>query len=234
MPIKAINVEKHEKFPNIFKVKFEDGSEKLATKNLSPGFAVYEERLIKFQKEEYRLWDPYRSKLSAAILKGVKNVAIKPGDKVLYLGASTGTTASHVSDIVGEEGLVFCVEISPHVMRKLIEVCEKKHNMISILGDATKPETYAFLIGQITSIYCDVATPEQAKLLSDNADTFLIHGGEVTIAIKARSIDVTEKPEKIFAQEINTMEKRGLKIVDKIHLEPFSEDHAMVIAKYNK
>ena len=105
--------------------------------------------------------------------------------------------------------------------------------MIPILGDAKKPETYAPLIGQITTIYTDVATPEQAKLLADNAETFLIHGEDVTIAIKSRSIDVTEKPEKIFAQEITTMEKRGLRIVEKIHLEPFSEDHAMIIAKYN-
>ena len=42
---------------------------------------------------------PFRSKLAAAILGGVENIWMKPGSKVLYLGAASGTTVSHVSDI---------------------------------------------------------------------------------------------------------------------------------------
>lgn len=52
-------------------------------------------------KIEYRAWNPFRSKLAAAILGGVDQIHIKPGAKVLYLGAASGTTVSHVSDIVG-------------------------------------------------------------------------------------------------------------------------------------
>lgn len=52
-------------------------------------------------KIEYRAWNPFRSKLAAAILGGVDQIHIKPGCKVLYLGAASGTTVSHVSDIVG-------------------------------------------------------------------------------------------------------------------------------------
>lgn len=53
------------------------------------------------EKIEYRVWNPFRSKLGAAILGGVDQIHIKPGAKVLYLGAASGTTVSHVSDIVG-------------------------------------------------------------------------------------------------------------------------------------
>lgn len=52
-------------------------------------------------KIEYRAWNPFRSKLAASIVGGVGDIHIKPGSKVLYLGAASGTTVSHVSDIVG-------------------------------------------------------------------------------------------------------------------------------------
>ena len=78
----------------------------LLTRNLVPGDTVYNEKRITVdgengEKIEYRVWNPFRSKLGAAILGGVDQIHIKPGAKVLYLGAASGTTVSHVSDIVG-------------------------------------------------------------------------------------------------------------------------------------
>jgi len=52
-------------------------------------------------KIEYRVWNPFRSKLAAAIIGGVENIWIKPNSRVLYLGAASGTSVSHVSDIIG-------------------------------------------------------------------------------------------------------------------------------------
>lgn len=76
------------------------------TLNLVPGEAVYGEKRISVEepdkaKIEYRVWNPFRSKLAAAILGGVDKVHIAPGKKVLYLGAASGTSVSHVSDICG-------------------------------------------------------------------------------------------------------------------------------------
>ncbi|XP_048355654.1 rRNA 2'-O-methyltransferase fibrillarin-like [Sphaerodactylus townsendi] len=80
----------------------------LVTRNLVPGESVYGEKRISVEdgevKVEYRAWNPFRSKLAAAILGGIDQIHIKPGAKVLYLGAASGTTVSHVSDIVGPEG----------------------------------------------------------------------------------------------------------------------------------
>jgi len=77
----------------------------LVTRNLVPGESVYGEKRISVDegetKVEYRVWNPFRSKLAAAILGGVDHIYIQPGSKVLYLGASAGTTVSHVADIVG-------------------------------------------------------------------------------------------------------------------------------------
>jgi fibrillarin-like pre-rRNA processing protein len=231
----AVDVKPHPRFPEIYWVTLEDGARKLATKNLAPGKNVYGERLIRFKIMEYRLWDPYRSKFAAALLKGLETVPIQPDHKVLYLGAASGTTASHVSDIVGEEGHVYCVEFASRSIRELVNnVCAFRYNMSPILADARMPERYSTLMGKVDDIYCDIAQPEQAKVLADNADLFLVDGGWVMLAIKAQSIDVTKEPSEIYEREINIMKARGFQVEGVVHLEPYDKAHVMIVAKKEK
>ena len=228
----AVDVEPHPRFRGIYCITFEDGSERLATQNLVPGRAVYGERLVKHGNAEYRTWDPYRSKLAAAILKGLETVPIQPGHRVLYLGAASGTTASHVSDILGEEGHVYCVEFAARSIRELVDnVGAYRFNMSPILADARLPEKYAALVGKADDIYCDVAQPEQARILADNADRFLKPRGWTMLAVKAQSIDVTKEPSDIYRQEIKTLESRLFEIRQTVHLEPFDKAHAMIVAQ---
>jgi fibrillarin-like pre-rRNA processing protein len=116
---------------------------KLATVNLCRGRKVYNEGLIVDNGVEYRLWTPYRSKLSAAIINGIKCMKIAKGSSVLYLGAATGTTVSHVSDIVSSEGSVYAVELSERNVRELIRLCESRKNILPILSDARDTKNYA-------------------------------------------------------------------------------------------
>ena len=228
-----VEVKPHPEFPGIYWAIIEDGSRKLATKNLAPGKTVYGERLIRFKGVEYRLWDPYRSKLAAAILKNLKTVPIKPDDKVLYLGAASGTTASHVSDIIGEKGHVYCVEFAARAIRELVNnVCAFRSNMSPILEDARMPERYAMIVEKVDDIYCDIAQPEQAKILADNAQLYLKSNGWIMLAIKAQSIDVTKEPSEIYKREIETLEERGFEIKEVVHLEPYDKAHAMIVAKF--
>jgi len=211
----------------------EDGSKKLATKNLAVGRTVYGERLVKSKGVEYRIWDPYRSKLAAAILKGLETVPIQPENKVLYLGAASGTTASHVSDIVGETGHVYCVEFASRSIRELVNnVCAFRANMSPILADARFPESYSTIVGKVDNIYCDIAQPEQAKVLADNADMFLLEKGWIMLAIKAQSIDVTKKPTQVYKQETETLRNRGFNVKETAHLEPYDKAHAMIVAQF--
>ncbi|MEM1539502.1 MAG: fibrillarin-like rRNA/tRNA 2'-O-methyltransferase [Candidatus Bathyarchaeia archaeon] len=229
-----MHVKPHPKFPQIYQVTLEDGSLRLATRNLVPGRNVYGERLIRFEGVEYRIWDPFRSKLAAAILKNIKNVPIRPNYQVLYLGAASGTTASHVSDIVGDGGCVYCVEFAPRAIRELVNnVCAYRPNMLPILEDARFPERYAHYIrGKVNTIYCDIAQPEQAKILADNADHHLKRGGEIMLAVKSQSIDVTKEPSEVYKREVKVLENRGFMIQDIVYLEPYDKAHAMIIAKY--
>ncbi len=229
----AVNVKSHPRFPAIYWATLEDGSRKLATKNLALGKTVYDERLIRYKQEEYRLWDPFRSKLAAAVLKGLKTVPIQPDHKVLYLGAASGTTASHISDIIGEGGYVYCVEFAARTIRELVNnVCEFRFNMSPLLMDARFPERYSTLVEEVDDIYCDIAQPEQAKVLADNTDLFLKADGWIMLAVKARSIDVTKEPSEVYHQEIGILKTRGFQVGEVIHLEPYDKAHVMIVAEH--
>lgn len=228
----VVAVEPHRLFEGVYWVRFEDGSKKLATRNLVPGRNVYGELLVKNEAVEYRIWDAYRSKLAAAIMNGLDAVPIQPGHTVLYLGAASGTTASHVSDIVGEKGHVYCVEFAARSIRELVDnVCAYRLNMSPILADARLPETYASLVGKVRNIYCDIAQPEQAKVLADNANMFLIPDGWVMLAVKAQSIDVTKEPSEVYRQEMGVLKARGFRIRQVVNLEPFDKAHALILAQ---
>jgi len=228
-----VRVKPHPQFRAIYQVILENGAQRLATKNLTPGRSVYGERLIRYEGVEYRLWDPFRSKLAAAILRNLKTVPIRPDHKVLYLGAASGTTASHVSDIVEEKGHVYCVEFAPRAIRELVNnVCAFRLNMSPILEDARFAERYVmFVSGKVDDVYCDIAQPEQAKVLADNADLFLKKSGWIMFAVKAQSIDVTKEPSEIYKREVKVLENRGFRIEEVVHLEPYDKAHAMIVAQ---
>jgi fibrillarin-like pre-rRNA processing protein len=231
----AVDVKPHPFFPEIYLATFENGSERLATKNLAVGKNVYGEKLVKNKGIEYRIWDPYRSKLAAAILKGLEIVPILPSHKVLYLGAASGTTASHVSDIVGENGYVYCIEFASRSIRELVNnVCLFRFNMAPILADARFSEQYASLVEKVDDIYCDIAQPEQSKVLADNADMFLKPSAWVILAIKASSIDVTREPSEVYEQEIDVLRSRNFEIQQVVNLEPYDKAHVMIVAKFSK
>jgi fibrillarin-like pre-rRNA processing protein len=205
------------------------GEKQLATLNLVPGNNVYGEKLVKQDGEEYRIWDPFRSKLAGALKKGLKVLPIKNGSRVLYLGASTGTTVSHVSDIVGNRGIVFAVEPATRVARELIEnVAAKRRNVMPIIEDARRPQSYFSVFGKVDVVYCDIAQPDQTEIAISNCTSYLKPGGKMLLVIKTRSIDVTMDPKAVVVQEAKKLEKSGFQIDQIINLEPFDKDHAMI------
>lgn len=226
-------VKPHAHFSAVYEVTLEDHSRRLATENLTPGRNVYGERLVNHAGVEYRIWDAFRSKLAAAILKGLKTMPIKPNHTVLYLGAASGTTASHVSDIVGRDGHVYCVEFASRSMRDLVDnVCAYRINMSPLLEDARFPQRYKRLLPEkVDEIYCDIAQPEQAKILVDNADLFLKKSGWVMLAVKAQSIDVTKEPSEIYRSEVKVLKVHDFHVDQVVHLEPYDKAHAMIIAQ---
>ncbi|XP_078109754.1 rRNA 2'-O-methyltransferase fibrillarin [Sander vitreus] len=208
----------------------------LVTKNMVVGESVYGEKRMSVEegeiKIEYRAWNPFRSKLAAAILGGVDQIHIKPGAKVMYLGAASGTTVSHVSDIVGPEGLVYAVEFSHRSGRDLLNVAKKRTNIIPIIEDARHPHKYRMLVGMVDVIFADVAQPDQTRIVALNAHNFLKNGGHFVISIKANCIDSTAAPEAVFASEVKKMSSENMKPQEQLTLEPYERDHAVVVGIY--
>ncbi|MEM0368192.1 MAG: fibrillarin-like rRNA/tRNA 2'-O-methyltransferase [Desulfurococcaceae archaeon] len=229
-----VSINPHEKYRGVYVVELDDGSIKLATRNLVPGHRVYGERLFKYENVEYREWNAYRSKLAGALMNGLLEQPISEGDRILYLGVASGTTASHISDIIGQRGRIYGLDVAPRVLREFIMVAEVRKNLFPILGDARKPQEYRHVVETVDGIYADIAQPEQAAIVADNADMFLKNDGYLLIAIKARSIDVTKEPSEIYRREVNTLKERGFEIIDVVHLEPYDKDHAMIYARFHR
>ena len=180
---------------------------------------------------KFREWNPERSKPAAAILKGVNQFGLKPGDKVLYLGASTGTTVSHFSDIVGKDGFIFAVEFAPRVARELVFLCEQRKNVAPILADANQPQTYKDnVIAPVDFLFQDIAQKNQAEIFLKNIDMYLKKGGYCLLALKARSVDVTKRPGEIFNKVKDELDRK-LTLIDYRKLEPFEKDHAFFVCK---
>ncbi|CAA7271133.1 unnamed protein product [Cyclocybe aegerita] len=222
--------------PGVFIAKGKDHM--LVTKNLVPGESVYGEKRISIEggvegtKVEYRVWNPFRSKLAAGVLGGLDDIFIKPGAKVLYLGAASGTSVSHVADIVGPEGIVYAVEFSPRSGRDLINMAKKRTNVIPIVEDARLPNKYRMLLSLVDVVFADVAQPDQARIVILNSEHFLKDGGHVIISIKASCIDSTIPPETVFAQQVQELKEGSFKPLEQVTLEPYERDHAMVTATY--
>lgn len=216
---------------NFFWVKV-DGQEKLATENLVAGNQVYKEKLVNKKGIEYRVWDPFRSKLAAVIMNGLEIFPFKEKSKVLYLGVSTGTTISHISDIVGPGGIIFGVEHSSRVARDFLDrVASYRKNIIPIMQDARQPQQYFSVFGKVDVVYVDIAQPDQTEIAIANCKMYLKNQGYLFLVIKTRSIDVTKAPRKIIENEKKKLQT-NFELEQVIDLMPYDKDHAIVIAKY--
>lgn len=209
---------------------YQDGR-RIFTKNAFPGTtAFFDEKIIPQNGEEYREFDPTRSKLAAAVAKGTSNVGIRKGDLILYLGASHGYTVSFVSDMIGREGMIFALDSAPRVIRDLIFLCEVRKNIAPLLADANHPETYAKRIVPVDVVYQDLAQRNQAEIFLKNCKLFLKSGGYGLLAVKARSIDAKRSSKQIFEEARKEIEKE-MTVVDFRLLDPLERDHCMIVVK---
>lgn len=233
-------IEQH-RHPGVFIARAKEDA--LCTINSTPGKDVYGEKRIQVDgppnedgspgaKIEYRVWNPFRSKLAAGILGGIDNIYMKPGDKVLYLGAAAGTTVSHVSDIVGPTGCVYAVEFSHRPGRDLINMAKSRTNVIPIIEDARHPLKYRMLVGMVDCVFADVAQPDQGRIVALNSHHFLKNQGHFVISIKASCIDSTAAAELVFAREVAKLQKENFKPEEQLTLEPYERDHALVVGVY--
>ena len=181
---------------------------------------VYGERML----SGARVWDPYRSKLSALYHHG-KGIELTNDMRVLYLGAAHGTTVSHIADYVE---VVYAVEFAPRPMQDLLEVARRRLNVVPIMADASLPEQYAPLLEPVDLLYQDVAQPDQVTIALRNC-IFLKHGGTLILMLKTRSVDTRREPGLVFRDTVPRLASGGLLVKDSTWLAPYHHDHAAII-----
>jgi len=221
----------HPKFieTEYFGVYTDENRSNYYTKSLTKRGSVYGERTYRLPGGiMYRQWDPYRSKLGACLHKGIKYWPFKEDSKVLYLGAASGTTVSHVSDICAN-GYVFSVEISARPFSDLLRLASKRQNIFPIMADARKVREYVHIVPEVDVVYQDIAQRDQAEIFAKNVDVFLRRGGYGLIMVKARSIDVVRDPKDIFKDVEEYLKDSGYKVLQTIRLEPYEKDHIAII-----
>ena len=160
----------------------------------------------------------------------MKEFQLHEGSKALYLGAAEGTTISHLSDIVGQSGAIFGVDISARSMRKFTYLCEKRPNLLPILADASQPMTYKEHISNfsIDTLFQDVSQHNQAEIFLKNARAYLKREGFGYLSLKARSINSRDAAEKIIKEESKKLENE-FEITQILDLGPFEKEHAMIV-----
>ena len=199
--------------------------EEYYTKSLNtPNKSVYGEKIV----GEYREWVGKRSKLGAALYKNLRTFEFKKDSIVLYLGASSGTTCSHLSDIVSD-GMIFGIDLAPRIFYKFVELSKERKNLYPVLADANHMELYSF-VPKCDVVFQDIAQKDQVRIFANNCERFLKQNGTAYLSVKSRSIDVTKKPMQIFElvrrqlmQKFIILEERGL--------QPYERDHTLFVVK---
>ncbi len=190
--------------------------------------SVYGERWTESDGRSYRSFEPARSKLSAAIVKGWSGPVPTPGEGWLYLGAASGTTASHVADLVGPTGRVYAVERSLRPFSRLVSLADRWPYLLPILGDAREPTVYAGLVPPAHGIYADIAQADQVEIVLANA-TLLLEGAgaSVLVALKTASMgrDATAPQHVRHAEELLA---DLLDLEPTVRLDPFHKGHYLV------
>ncbi len=190
------------------------------------GRSIYGEAILEQGGHTYREWIPWRSKMSALLVK--EEVIFPPTGDILYLGAAQGTTVSHISDIL-EKGMIYAVEFSRTPFIKLTALSRKRDNIIPILEDAFHPERFRAMVPPVDVLYQDVSQKEQMELFLMNSRIFLKKGGTGFLMLKARSVDVTAIPSEIYKKAVSGLREGGLTVKKIVELDPFQKDHAAII-----
>jgi fibrillarin-like pre-rRNA processing protein len=191
--------------------------EHIYTRNAAPGEQVYGEPLVELEGVEYRRWVPSRSKLAAAV-ENSADLGLRQDSEVVYLGAASGTTVSHVSDIVSD-GFVTAVEFSKDVARDLLDVAEARENIA--------PAEYQSFVKEPDVLVQDVSQRDQVEIFERNAER-LFDSGRGLLVVKAGAIDSSAEPEEVFEQ---VEDEISVEVEDFVDLSPFYTDQRLLITE---
>ncbi|XP_043065183.1 rRNA 2'-O-methyltransferase fibrillarin [Drosophila ficusphila] len=206
----------------------------LLTRNTSSSTDDYgEQRIVsefRGKRCEFRAWSPFQSKLAAGIMGGAIDLHLKSGSKVLYLGAGFGRSVSHISDIVGESGMVYAVEQGPWAGRQLTALSSHRPNIVPVIEDATMPYKYRLEVPAcIDIIFSDLPQADQARSLMLNARHFLVPGGYFVVYLHVANGNGVITSKEAFDPAKELLREHQLEPIEQVLLEPYKPGYALVV-----
>ena len=206
--------------------------DELWTETVGSPPAVYGERWVTEGDRSFRSFEPGRSKLAAALVRGWREPLPRPGERWLYLGAASGTTASHVADLLGPSGRLYAVERSVRPFARLLRLTDRWPNLLPILADARTPEMYGDRVPIVDGVYADVAQPDQAELVARNLEIFVrARGGAVLLALKTSSMGRTTTATALVRDAEATL-SGALALEPALRLDPFYRSHYLIGGRF--
>jgi len=209
----------------------------LWTRNAVRGVSVRGERRKTDSKIEWRAWAASKSKVAAALLRTSNNpseLLPETGSTCLYLGASYGSTVSHIHDHVcgsgnHHSGQVVAVEISPRAMRELSALATRRTGLVPVLGDARVPSQIApFIRGKADWIHQDLSIADQAQTFVKMTQAFLRPGGTGLLSLKAASERASQGDDvSRFAKAEGILKESNLELIERIDLTGLEEQHVV-------
>ncbi len=205
---------------------------KLATLNNASINEVYNEKLIKINGKQYNLWNPYTSKLAAAIVNGMEIFPILEKTKVLYLNSTIEKTLSHISDIIGVNGKIFILsDINENSKNFLENVMNDRTNVFTITRDNGDPVKFSSKTEMVNVVYVDITQHNETEVAIQNCKRYLRDGGFLMLVVPTKKIDFVNNPNGQNLEEIQKLQS-SFEIIQQINLTDFFKEHSMIIAKF--
>ena len=205
---------------------------KLATLNNASINEVYNEKIIKINGKQYNLWNPYTSKLAAAIVNGMEIFPILEKTKVLYLNSTIEKTLSHISDIIGVNGKIFILrDINENSKKFLDNVMNDRTNVFTITRDNGDPAKFSSKSEMVNVVYVDITQHNETEVAIQNCKRYLRDGGFLMLVVPTKKIDFVNNPNGQNLEEIQKLQS-SFEIIQQINLTDFFKEHSMIIAKF--
>ena len=205
---------------------------KLATLSNVSTNQDYKENLVEMNGKQHSIWNPYMSKLAAAIINGMEIFPILKKTKILYLDPTSEKTIKHISDIVGINGKIFVVRnIMKNSKNFLEQIAKNRSNIFTIIPDKTNPARLTGMTEMVDVIYIDIAEHNQTEIAIQNCKNHLRIGGFLMLIVPTKNIDFTNNPSKKNQEERKKLQT-SFDIIQEINLMDFFKEYSMIIAKY--
>ena len=221
--------------------------EQLATKNLVEGTKTHKEKTVIVNGEEFLEWNPYKSKLAAAIRNGLQILPIIKNSKIVCISPLEESTILHISNIVGNGGSVFVIIVDKNKKSFLNKLVDTHKNIIPIY-DTVDELSSSSITGKVDALYVDIPESEQIEMIVKKYGSLLKNDGFLMLIVKKDDNAIIEKDIAGWmaeqraglnkVREITTKLKSQFEIIQEINLgisyamEPYHKFYTFILAQF--